>query len=98
MEGRGGGEAQGVADQKNFGSLYLNTQNLFNLPTSDCKYKVWFLEICDIQAKTQVVHLILSEGDASCELTKHLTKECVPSQVHNACVNMYICSYIHICM
>jgi hypothetical protein len=47
---------------------------------SDCKYKVWYLEICDAKEKTQVVHLILSEGGIGCDLTKHLTKSCTPNQ------------------
>jgi hypothetical protein len=41
---------------------------------------VWYLEICDAKEKTQVVHLILSEGGTGCELTQHLTKSCSPNQ------------------
>ena len=45
-----------------------------------CRYKVWYLEVCDPVKKVQVVHLILAEGGNNCEVVRHLTKECVPSQ------------------
>ena len=47
--------------------------------TSACRYKVWYLEVCDPIEKVQVVHLILAEGGTNCEVVRHLTKECVPS-------------------
>ena len=46
---------------------------------SACRYKVWYLEVCDPIEKVQVVHLILAEGGTNCEVVRHLTKECVPS-------------------
>ena len=52
----------------------------FSVLVSDCKYKVWYLEICDAKEKSQTVHLILSEGGSGCELTKHLIKSCTPNQ------------------
>ena len=48
--------------------------------TSACRYKVWYLEVCDTEKKVQVVHLILAEGGTNCEVVRHLTKECKPSQ------------------
>ena len=45
-----------------------------------CRYKVWYLEICDPVEKIQVVHLILAEGGTNCEIVRHLTKDCVPSK------------------
>lgn len=48
--------------------------------TEACRYKVWYLEICDPVEKVQVVHLILAEGGTNCEIVRHLTKDCVPSK------------------
>ena len=45
-----------------------------------CRYKVWYLEICDPVEKKQVVHLILAEGGNNCEIVRHLTKDCTPSK------------------
>ena len=47
---------------------------------SACRYKVWYLEICDPVEKKQVVHLILAEGGNNCEIVRHLTKDCTPSK------------------
>jgi len=48
--------------------------------TDACRYKVWYLEICDPVEKIQVVHLILAEGGTNCEIVRHLTKDCVPGK------------------
>lgn len=48
--------------------------------TEACRYKVWYLEICDPVEKVQVVHLILAEGGTNCEIVRHLTRECVPAK------------------
>ena len=60
----------------------MYTTRLFNQTLLlECKYKVWYLEICDAKEKKQVAHLILAAGGSTCELTKHLTKDCTPNQV-----------------
>ena len=50
------------------------------LPSLACRYKVWYLEICDPVEKKQVVHLILAEGGTNCEIVRHMPKDCVPSK------------------
>lgn len=48
-------------------------------PGSACRYKVWFLKACIEAEHSQTVHLILSKGGIQCDITKHLTKVCIPS-------------------
>ncbi len=47
---------------------------------SACRYKVWYLESCDAASHSQIVHLILSKGGTECEIAKHLTRVCEPTE------------------
>lgn len=49
------------------------------LAQTACRYKVWFLKACIEAEHSQTVHLILSKGGIQCDITKHLTKVCIPS-------------------
>ncbi|TRY70679.1 hypothetical protein TCAL_05431 [Tigriopus californicus] len=61
-------------------SLDLSQAETTVEPGSACRYKVWFLEACIEAEHSQTVHLILSKGGVQCDITKHLTKVCIPSQ------------------
>ena len=60
--------------------IKVTKNSKIHVPSLACRYKVWYLEICDPVEKKQVVHLILAEGGTNCEIVRHKPKDCVPSK------------------
>ena len=73
-------ETEGKWSQKSWKLINKVFKSLSKHIFIACRYKVWYLEVCDPVKKVQVVHLILAEGGNNCEVVRHLTKECIPSQ------------------